>query len=88
MKKLLLLVFVCSVSTNIIAQKTKAEKRVTPPQSTLSVNDIAPPPPPPLPPLPPPPPPPPAPPLPPEPVLLGVPPIPPVPPVAPIKKEN
>lgn len=64
------MLFVCSVSTDIIAQKTKAEKAVTPAQPALSVYNVAPPPPPPPPPpelpLPPqapvPPPPPPAPP--------------------------
>jgi hypothetical protein len=57
MKKLLLLLFVCTVSTHIIAQQTKTEKAVAPVQSELSVNDIVPPPPPPAPPTPPPPPP-------------------------------
>ena len=63
MKKILLLLVVCSASTHIIAQKNKVENAVTPAQPALSVNDIAPPPPaPPVPPeapLPPPPPPPP-----------------------------
>ena len=78
MKKLLLLLFVCTVSTQLIAQKTKAEKAVTLPASELTVNDVAPPPPPP--PLPPPPPPPelPMPPLPPLPPSAPVPPVPPV----------
>jgi hypothetical protein len=64
MKKILLVLFVCSVSTDIIAQKTKAEKAETPTQSALSTDEIAPPPPPlppppaaPEPPVPPPPPP-------------------------------
>lgn len=60
MKKLLLLVFVCAVSTHIIAQKTTTQKAETPTQSTIPANDIAPPPPPPPePPTAPPPPPPP-----------------------------
>ena len=76
MKKTLLLLFVCVVSTHVIAQKTKAQKAETPNQSALSVNDVAPPPP-----LPPPPPaaPTPAPPPPPPPA----PPVPPPPPPAP-----
>ena len=74
MKKLLLLLFVCTVSAQLIAQKTKAEKAVTLPASELTVNDVAPPPPPP----PPPPPEPPMPPLPPLPPSAPVPPVPPV----------
>ncbi|MBK7121535.1 MAG: hypothetical protein IPH68_01330 [Chitinophagaceae bacterium] len=91
MKKLLLLLFVCSVSSHIMAQKTKPEKAVTPPQPELSINDIAVPPPPPAPPPPPPPPPslpePPAPPpvpaLPPIAAIPSVPPDPPLPPLPP-----
>lgn len=57
MKKLLLLVFVCMVSTHIIAQKTTTEKAEKPTLSAIPANDIAPPPPPPPPPEPPTPPP-------------------------------
>lgn len=54
MKKILLVLVVCSASTHIIAQKTKAEKVVTPALPALPVNDVAsPPPPPPAPPAPP-----------------------------------
>jgi len=52
MKKTLLLLFVCTVSTHMIAQKTKAEKSETPVQSALPEDYIAPPPPPPPPPPP------------------------------------
>jgi hypothetical protein len=77
MKRIMLLLFVCAVSTHILAQKTKSDKAPTAPQPSASVNDIAPPPPP----LPPPPPPPlpPLPPVPPEPPLPPAPPPPPIP---------
>ncbi|MBK8495000.1 MAG: hypothetical protein IPL50_08195 [Chitinophagaceae bacterium] len=95
MKKLLLLLFVCSVSTHIMAQKTKPEKAVTPPQPELSMNDIAVPPPPPAPPSPPafpePPAPPPVPALPPIAAIPSVPPAPPLaplPPPPPVIREN
>ncbi|MEP7238253.1 MAG: hypothetical protein ABI685_10325 [Ferruginibacter sp.] len=77
MKKILLVLVVCSASTHIIAQKTKAEKAVTPAQPALSINDIAPPPPPPPPPAPP------EPPVPPAPPEAPVPPPPPPPPAPP-----
>jgi hypothetical protein len=79
MKKLLLLLFVCTVSTHTIAQKTKVKKAETTTQSELSVNDFVPPLPPPQP-----PPAPPAPPLSPEPPVLAVPPVPPAPPIPPV----
>jgi hypothetical protein len=47
MKKTLLVLFVCTVSTHMIAQKTKSEKAETPTQTAMPENDIAPPPPPP-----------------------------------------
>ena len=52
MKKTLLVLFVCTVSTHMIAQKTKSEKAETPTQTAMPENDIAPPPPPPPPPPP------------------------------------
>lgn len=70
MKKTLLVLFVCTVSTHIIAQKTKAEKAETTSQPALAENDIAPPPPPP----------PPPPPVPEAPTAPVPPPAPPVPP--------
>ena len=73
MKKTMLLLFVCAVSTHVIAQKTKAEKAETTSQSALSENDIAPPPPPP-----------PVPPVAQETPTLAVPPVPPVSPVPPV----
>ena len=50
MKKILLLLFVCTVSTHLIAQKTKVQKAETKSKSDLPVNDLIPPPPPPPPP--------------------------------------
>ena len=73
MKKICLLIFVCSISVNLIAQKNKAKAVPAVPVLEASVNDVAPPPPPPPPPTPPAPPSPPSPPPPPPP-----PPMPPV----------
>ena len=75
MKKTLLLLFVCAISTHVTAQKTKAKKAETANQSAIPINDIPPPPPP-------------APPAPPKLPAFAIPPTPPPPPAPPVKKEN